>query len=247
MKNSFPTEKRNRDGLSGTCIDCTAKLKATYYQTNKDEISTTHKLYRKKHKKEAAQYSKKYRKENRDKILMIKKLYYENNKIIINDRVKTAKKNNKEHYTKLAREYYEKNKENLNMKRNVYRRQLLRSDPLVKLQYNFSLNIRRALKNHLSKKEDSIKNILPYTIGELKQHLESLFEPWMNWNNHGNYNRSIWKDDDQTTWTWQIDHVIPQSNFKYQSTTDREFQKCWALNNLRPYSAKQNVIDGNKR
>lgn len=25
---------------------------------------------------------------------------------------------------------------------------------------------------------------------------------------------------------------------------DEEFKKCWALSNLRPYSAKQNIIDG---
>jgi hypothetical protein len=29
--------------------------------------------------------------------------------------------------------------------------------------------------------------------------------------------------------------------------TDENFQKCWALKNLRPYSAKQNVIDGTGR
>jgi hypothetical protein len=25
---------------------------------------------------------------------------------------------------------------------------------------------------------------------------------------------------------------------------DENFKKCWALENLRPYSAKQNIIDG---
>jgi hypothetical protein len=28
---------------------------------------------------------------------------------------------------------------------------------------------------------------------------------------------------------------------------DEEFKKCWALSNLRPLSAKQNILDGNRR
>jgi hypothetical protein len=27
---------------------------------------------------------------------------------------------------------------------------------------------------------------------------------------------------------------------------DQAFLDCWALSNLRPYSAKQNIIDGNR-
>ena len=69
----------------------------------------------------------------------------------------------------------------------------------------------------------------------------------MNWNNHGTYNPKTWDDNDQSTWKWQLDHIIPHSTFKYTSFNDSEFKKCWALENLRPYSAKQNIIDGATR
>lgn len=36
-------------------------------------------------------------------------------------------------------------------------------------------------------------------MGELKRHLEKLFEPWMNWNNHGRYTNN-WNDQDPSTW-----------------------------------------------
>jgi len=85
---------------------------------------------------------------------------------------------------------------------------------------------------------------LPYTIEDLKIHLELLFEPWMTWGNWGIYSAQSWKNDDQSTWTWQIDHIMPHSIFKYLSITDKSFQRCWALENLRPLSAKQNWIDG---
>ena len=81
-------------------------------------------------------------------------------------------------------------------------------------------------------------------MDELKSHLEQQFESWMNWKNYGKYNKNTWNDNDQLTWTWQIDHIIPHSTFNYESMEDEEFKKCWSLDNLRPYSSKQNFLDG---
>ena len=88
---------------------------------------------------------------------------------------------------------------------------------------------------------------LPYTMDDLKRHLEAQFEPWMNWDNHGRYDPKTWDDNDPTTWTWQIDHKKPHSEFDYTTMDCQEFRDCWALSNLRPYSAKQNNIDGGSR
>lgn len=66
----------------------------------------------------------------------------------------------------------------------------------------------------------------------------------MNWENYGKYRSNVWNDNDQSTWTWNIDHIIPQSDLPYASMEDNNFQVCWALKNLRPYSSKQNVLDG---
>ena len=38
--------------------------------------------------------------------------------------------------------------------------------------------------------------------------------------------------------------LIPQSDLPYTSMEDTNFKKCWALENLRPYPAKQNYLDG---
>ena len=86
-----------------------------------------------------------------------------------------------------------------------------------------------------------------YTRQELLTHLESQFESWMNWNNYGPYNSKLWNELDPTTWTWQIDHITPQSELKFYSVEDENFKKCWGLYNLRPYSAKLNIIDGAKK
>jgi hypothetical protein len=69
----------------------------------------------------------------------------------------------------------------------------------------------------------------------------------MNWSNWGKYVKKSWDDNDQATWKWQLDHIRPQSDFTCISMEEDSFQQCWALSNLRPYSAKQNNIDGGSR
>lgn len=91
-----------------------------------------------------------------------------------------------------------------------------------------------------------IYDYLPYTIQELKQHLEAQFEPWMTWLNCGVYNKKIWNDQDQITWRWQIDHIIPQSKFIFNSIRDESFLKCWSLSNLKPLSSKNNILKNKK-
>jgi hypothetical protein len=69
----------------------------------------------------------------------------------------------------------------------------------------------------------------------------------MNWDNYGPFGAKEWNDNNQLTWTWNLDHIIPQAILPYMDMTDENFQICWALSNLRPYSAKQNGIDGATR
>jgi 5-methylcytosine-specific restriction endonuclease McrA len=74
---------------------------------------------------------------------------------------------------------------------------------------------------------------LLFSITDLKKHLEKQFDKYMSWNNYGKY--------------WHIDHIIPHSLFQYTSMEDQSFKDCWALNNLRPLEAKQNLSDGGSR
>ncbi len=89
-----------------------------------------------------------------------------------------------------------------------------------------------------SRRGDKIFNILGYTFDDLVNHLESQFEPWMNWDNHGIYNPN--------RLTWQIDHIIPDSSFTYADVYDEDFKNSWALNNLRPLEAMKNMVKGDK-
>jgi len=104
----------------------------------------------------------------------------------------------------------------------------------------------------LTKNDKSINELLPYTIEELKEYLEnhSQIEDWMrdengklDWSKRGIYNRKTHEDNPK----WQIDHETPKSKFDIKAEGDDEFRKCWGLSNLRPYCAKKNVEDGNRR
>ena len=39
----------------------------------------------------------------------------------------------------------------------------------------------------------------------------------MTWENQGKYNPKQWDDNDPTTWKWQLDHIIPQSDLPAMS------------------------------
>ena len=83
-----------------------------------------------------------------------------------------------------------------------------------------------------NKNNKSILEFLPYTIDHLMLHLEKQFNPEMDWENYGQ--------------EWEIDHIIPDSHFNYESTENEEFQDCWALKNLRPLNVSENRKKGNK-
>lgn len=128
---------------------------------------------------------------------------------------------------------------------NKWARDKMKTDPAFRIRSYLSRDINANLKKSGgSKNRKSILNYLPYSMPELKQHIESQFEPWMNWSNWGRYNADSWNDNDSSTWTWQIDHIIPHSDLPYDSMEHENFKKCWNLSNLRPLNAKQNIIDG---
>lgn len=154
----------------------------------------------------------------------------------------------KEAQAEYDRQYYTLNKDKIVKRATDHTRKKRATDPIFRMKEIISNSIGQALKKRGSKKNgNSTFKFLPYSLEELRQHLEAQFEPWMTWDNHGVYRLDIWDDNNSSTWTWQVDHIIPHSMFNYTSMKDESFQKCWALENLRPYSAKQNIIDKDRK
>lgn len=130
-----------------------------------------------------------------------------------------------------SRRYY------LGMSDKEKREKKLRKTPHEKLRHNVSKSIYKMIKSQKSTKDgESILKYLDYSFNDLIKHIESLFDDKMNWNNYGKY--VIGK------YTWQLDHIKCQSDYPYTSMEDENFKIVWALDNLRPLEARQNILDG---
>jgi len=70
-----------------------------------------------------------------------------------------------------------------------------------------------------------------YTIEDLRNSIKSKFIDGMNW-------------DRFMAGEIHIDHKLPISSFNYVKPEDDDFKKCWALDNLQPMWAKDNIKKG---
>jgi len=188
-----------------------------------------------------------WRKNNSEKNREYSTQYYQSNRDYLLNQTKEYQKDNKEKTIQTKRKYRQKNRSTLLTKRRVYTKNVRKTNTNFRLRGIVSCSIRVALKNNGGSKNGySCFDYLGYSIQDLKAHLESQFEPWMSWDNQGKYSLKTWDDNDPTTWTWQIDHIVPLSFFSYISMEEKGFRDCWALFNLRPLSSKKNLLKSNK-
>lgn len=89
-----------------------------------------------------------------------------------------------------------------------------------------------SIKNTNTQKSSKSEDILGCSFEEFKSHLESQFESWMTWDNHGNPKDGIFEPNK----TWDIDHIIPLSS----ATTTDDIIKLNHYTNLRPLCTYNN-------
>lgn len=100
-----------------------------------------------------------------------------------------------------------------------------RNTPQGRLECAIVDGVRRGIKGG-SKAGRRTFDLLGYTAADLKAHLERQFLPGMTWENHGR---------------WHIDHRVPLSSFAYETPDCPNFKAAWALTNLQPLWAKDNL------
>ncbi len=101
--------------------------------------------------------------------------------------------------------------------------------PGLRLHARMSALVRHSLKGR--KGGRAWEAIVGYSRETLMQHLEAQFAEGMTWGNMGK---------------WHIDHIIPRAAFRFEQETDGGFGACWALSNLQPLWAKDNLLKGAK-
>jgi len=161
--------------------------------------------------------------DNREAALDYARRYRAENKDRVRASTERWKENNPDHVRALWRKWYEENGKNRDRER--------RSTPRGRLEAAMSRAVHFALKG--GKGFRKWEELVGYNADTLAAHLESKFAPGMTLDNYG-------RDG------WHVDHIVPRSAFKYQSSEDDEFKQCWALSNLQPLWWRDNISKGAK-
>lgn len=173
--------------------------------------------------------------------------YYEANKAPLAERQRAYRKRNPELARRLSRENQRRRRKlgkgspsdrqsianwwaaNPGKRREYWRRHW--ENPKARI----SGAVRAAIRSEIRRgsKRRPTFDLLGYTPAQLMAHLESHFTPGMSWDNFGRGG-------------WHIDHMVPLSAFNYESPEHIDFQRAWALSNLRPLWERDNLSKGAK-
>jgi len=199
-----------------------SKKAAEYRAANCERLALAQKVWRaanaekiavrrENNKEKEKAYGAKYRAENKEKIAA---------------RRATQKDKNAEY----GRRYWKENKETLtktNYERKVNR---LKTDPEFKLREILRHRVFLTLKRQRTEKSyQSHIRLLGCTVAEARTHIESQFEPWMSWKNHGLHG-------------WHIDHIKPLAAFDLSDA--EQAKQAFHYTNLRPLHWRANIQKG---
>lgn len=165
--------------------------------------------------------SREWKKANPDKVQAYNKAHYVENPEYHSDRYAKWAAENVERRREYMRGWYDANP----VKLKEYNQKRL-SNPKARLENAIRHRIWATIARGEKNGQRSFQ-LLGYTVDQLREHLEALFQPGMNWENYGE---------------WHVDHIIPLSSFNYERPSDIDFGRAWALSNLQPLWKRDNLV-----
>lgn len=203
---------------------------------NSGRVTANHKRWLAANPHRRAAHQKAYEVANAEKIAKRKKTYALANPERIADRGKSYYATNREKVNAVSRAWQISNPGKVAAINNRWRatncekvaeaKKKRRSTPFGKLNSNMSRGICRSLKRD-EKAGRRWEMLVPYSVEQLMKHIEKQFKPGMSWENHGS--------------CWHLDHRIPKAVFNFETPNDIDFHRCWALENLQPLWATENL------
>jgi len=254
----FYRKPGTEDKLLSRCIKCICAGMKAIYLTDRDSLLAKNLAYRNANRENYNAAAAARRKANPERTKQIAKRSHDKNKERRNADSRDQWVRNKDKYKASAlvriaemREVYnatrrKKDRANpdTNIKQKAYRlaniekhkanarARWAKATPQVRLRTGIGAAIAHSLKGR-TKGGNGWQTILGYTIHDLVKHLESKFQEGMSWENYGLFG-------------WHVDHVKPVSMHSYEEVTDQEFLDCWAITNLQPLWAAENMAKGNR-
>jgi hypothetical protein len=219
---------------------------------DKEREKEYQKKYRSEHKKEHNENNRKWKKKNPEKVKEIEKKcrekrrekikeYAHNNKERLQQYKKRWRLENKEKTKEYNKMYWQENKDILRKYQGIYYQKnkerfnawtrKRRKGLEYKLNYRISGQIYKALKNNKAGRK--WETLVGYTLNDLYKRLEKTMPEGYTWN-------------DYLEGRLHIDHIIPVSAFNFDSPEHVDFNRCWALENLRLLPAKDNLVKNAK-
>ena len=162
------------------------------------------------------------------------KEYYLKNKEHRNEYQKEYDLKNKEYKREYMKGYNLKNKESYKKWR-LENKEHIRNHERNKYQTDVNFKLRKICRNRIRKalkgetKSVGTMELIGCTIDELRRHIESKFEPWMTWKNHG---------------LWDIEHIKAMSRFDLSNPAQQ--RACCNWSNLQPMEHIANMKKGAK-
>jgi hypothetical protein len=219
--NEFYKRKDSKDGYRKECKKCKDEVVKKYSENNKEKISEYKHNFYLENIEIIKERSYEWSLNNPDRIKEIGKKWRTNNKEIVNK----AYLRRKERNPNQSKQYRDKNKDRMNEQQTQKRR----TDPLYKLSCSMRSMLLKAFKRNGYKKASRTNEILCCSFEELKIYIESKFEDWMTWENHGKYNGDF-------NCGWDFDHITPLSS----ASSEDEIIRLNHYTNIQPMCSKIN-------
>jgi hypothetical protein len=112
-------------------------------------------------------------------------------------------------------------------RRNAWFKKRAERDPVWRLNRNTRNAVYQSLKG--LKRGQRWTELVGYTLEDLRQHIEKQFVDGMAWHNIGE---------------WHVDHIRPMASFNITGPDCPGFKAAWALENLQPLWARDNIRKG---
>lgn len=121
-------------------------------------------------------------------------------------------------------------------KANIRIKNKYKTDPMFRLSVCMSRGVRGSLKNKNSNKNGHHwETLVPYNLNDLIKRLKKTLPKGYVWDSYINGKTDL-----------HIDHIIPISAHNFTSYEHIDFQRCWALKNLKLLPASKNMSKGAK-
>lgn len=221
------------------CGDRLRSLAAQKARDNKTAISNRRKVLRQENLDAERKAERDWYARNREKILRCKAEYRERTRDALRARLREQYADNPERFRAYVRKWRELNpgkyQESYRKSARKVQKRIRAEGGARLLRSRISIAVRKSLLRTLAggKCGRSWQLLVGYTANDLIEHLQRLFSDGMTL-------------EHLARGEIHVDHIRPVSSFNITGPDCPEFRACWALNNLQPLWAADNLRKGAK-